>query len=71
MAAVYFGIGGGRFDPGYNAMIFAPGSEPELPLSREERRAYRKALERSLAHASRDKSAGNGSWVPEARAVQS
>jgi hypothetical protein len=60
MAAVYFGSGGGRFDPGYNAMIFAPRNEPELPLSREERRAYRKRLERFVAHASREKSAGNG-----------
>ncbi len=60
VAAVYFGSGGGRFDPGYNAMIFAPGTEPELPLSREERRAYRKALKHLLAHASLERSAGNG-----------
>ena len=60
VAAVYVGSGGGRFDPGYNAMIFAPGSEPELPLSREERRAYRKALKHLLAHASLERSAGNG-----------
>jgi hypothetical protein len=65
MAAVYFGTRGGRFDPGYNAMIFGPGSEPELPLSREERRAYRKVLERSLVHASREKSAGNGHGARE------
>jgi len=60
VAAVYFGSGGGRFDPSHNAMIFAPGNEPELPLSREERRAYRKALKRLLAHATLERSAGNG-----------
>jgi hypothetical protein len=59
VAAVYFGSGDGRFDPGYDAMIFAPGNEPELPLSQEERRAYRKALKNLLAHASRKRSAGN------------
>jgi hypothetical protein len=60
VAAVYFGSGGGRFDPGYNAMIFAPGNEPELPLSREERRAYREALKHLLAHATLERSAGSG-----------
>jgi hypothetical protein len=60
VAAVYFSSGGGRFDPGYNAMIFAPDGELELPLSREERRAYRKALEHMLAHANFETAAGNG-----------
>jgi hypothetical protein len=60
VAAVYFGSGGGRFDPSHNAMIFAPGDEPELPLSREEQRAYRKALKRLLAHATLERAAGNG-----------
>jgi hypothetical protein len=31
VAVAYFASGGGRFDPGYNAMIFMPSSEPELP----------------------------------------
>lgn len=60
VAAVYFGSGGSRLDPGYNAMILAPGNEPELPLSREERRAYRKALNRLLANAALERSAANG-----------
>jgi hypothetical protein len=60
VAAVYFASGDGRFDPGYNAVIFAPGNTPELPLSRQERRAYRKALKFLLAHASRERSVGNG-----------
>jgi hypothetical protein len=59
VAAVYFGSEGGRFDPAYNAAIFAPGNAPELPLSREERRAYRKALKHLLAHTSLERSAGN------------
>jgi hypothetical protein len=60
VAAVYFGSGGGRFDPGYNAMIFAPGNKPELPLSREERRAYREALKQLLARTSLERLARNG-----------
>src|SRR6201987_1618624 len=60
VAAVYFGSEGGRFDPGYEAMIFTPGREPELPMSQEERRAYRKALEHLLARANLETSARNG-----------
>src|SRR5216684_1622742 len=45
VAAVFFGSASGRFDPGRNAMIFVPGGEPELPLDREDRDAYSKALE--------------------------
>jgi hypothetical protein len=60
VAAVYFGSGGGRFDPGYDAMIFTPGSEPEMPMRREERRAYRNALEHLLARANLETSARNG-----------
>jgi hypothetical protein len=63
VAVAYFASGGGRFDPGYNAMIFMPSSEPEPPLSREERAAYRKALKRALAQTSFERLAGNG---PEA-----
>jgi len=59
VAAVYFASGDGRFDPGYNAVIFAPGNNLELPLSRQERGAYRKALEHLLAHAGRERSVGN------------
>ena len=60
VAAVYFGSEGGRFDPGYEAMVFTPGREPELPMSQEERRAYRKALEHLLARANLETSARNG-----------
>lgn len=64
VAAVYFGSGGGRFNPSSGAMIFVPGSEPELPLSREERRAYQKAFKHLLAHVL-EGSAGNDhdSWA--------
>ena len=57
VAAVYFGSGGGRFNPRYGAMIFVPGSEPELPLSREERRAYQKAVADLLARTNLEASA--------------
>jgi hypothetical protein len=60
VAAVYFGSGGGRFNPRYGAMIFVPGSEPELPLSREERRAYQKAVADRLARANLETSAREG-----------
>jgi hypothetical protein len=64
VAAVFFASGGGRFNPGHGAMIFVPRNEPELPLSREERRAYRQALKHLLAHATLERSPGNGheSW---------
>jgi len=42
---VYFGTAGGRLDPAYNAMIFTPGNKPELPLSAEERVAWRPATD--------------------------
>jgi hypothetical protein len=57
VAAVYFGSGGGRFNPSSGAMIFVPGSEPELPLSREERRTYQKALADLLVRANLEASA--------------
>jgi hypothetical protein len=60
VAAVYFGSGGGRFNPRHDAMIFVPGGEAELPLSREERRAYQKALADLQARANIESSAGEG-----------
>src|SRR6266436_142168 len=60
VAAVFFASGGGRFNPGHGAMIFVAGNEPELPLTREEGRAYRKALKSILAQTSFEKSAGKG-----------
>jgi hypothetical protein len=60
VAVVYFGSGGGRFNPRHGAMIFVPGGEAELPLSREERRAYQKALADLQARANLESSAGEG-----------
>ncbi|HXM69400.1 MAG TPA: hypothetical protein VN911_21925 [Candidatus Acidoferrum sp.] len=60
VAVVYFGSGRGRIDPGYEAMILAPGNEPERPLSQEQRRDYRKALNHLLADASLERSDENG-----------
>jgi hypothetical protein len=63
VAAVFVGSGSGRFDPSHNAMIFALGSEPELPLGREDLRAYRKALENLVAGTNPGTSAGNAEKV--------
>jgi hypothetical protein len=60
VAAVFFASGGGRFNPGHGSKIFVPGNEPELPLTREERRAFREVLKRTLAQDSFARSAGNG-----------
>jgi hypothetical protein len=49
VAAVYVGTGAGHFDPAKNALVFDADSEPELPLSREDRRVYQKALQRLVA----------------------
>ena len=60
VVAVYFGSGGGRFDPSHDAMILAPGNEPELPLSPEERRAYRTVLKHLLTQANLERPTDNG-----------
>ena len=60
VAAVFIASGGGRFDPASNAMIFAPGRDPELPLSRQERRVDREELKDLLAHADFERSARSG-----------
>jgi hypothetical protein len=49
VAAVYVGSGTGRFDPARDALVFTAAGEPEPPLNREDRRAYRKELEHLLA----------------------
>jgi hypothetical protein len=49
VAVVYVGSRTGRFDPAQNAMIYTAGSDPELPVGREDRRAYQKELEHLLA----------------------
>jgi hypothetical protein len=59
VAAVFFGSGSGRFYPGRDAMIFVPGSDPDMPLGREDRQAYRKALENLPVNPSFETSAGN------------
>jgi len=49
--AVYVGTGAGRFEPARDAMIFNPGSDPEPPLGREDRRAYQHQLRSLLSEA--------------------
>jgi hypothetical protein len=49
VAAVYLGSGTGRFDPARDAMVFAAGSDPQLPLGHEDRSAYQKELARLSA----------------------
>jgi hypothetical protein len=50
--AVYVGTGGaGRFEPARNALVFNPGSDPQPPLDREDRRAYQQQLENLLSEA--------------------
>jgi hypothetical protein len=58
LAVAYVGSGGGRFNPGQDAMIFTPGAAPESPLTSEERRAYRKVLKNLVARTDLEKSAG-------------
>jgi hypothetical protein len=49
VVAVYVGTGAGHFDPARDALVFNAGGEPELPLTREDRRAYQEQLQRLLA----------------------
>ena len=49
--AVYVGTGAGRFDPARDALVFEPGSDPEPPLGREDRRAYEHQLQNVLSEA--------------------
>jgi hypothetical protein len=46
---VYVATGAGHFDPTKNALVFSAGSEPELPMSRDERRAYERQFKSLLA----------------------
>jgi len=59
VAAVFLGSGSGRFEPGRNAMVFVPDSEPDLPLGREDLQAYRKALDNLPAMPDFETSGGN------------
>ncbi|HEY6338642.1 MAG TPA: hypothetical protein VIW68_09135 [Candidatus Sulfotelmatobacter sp.] len=56
--AVYVGSGTRHFDPAHDALVFAPGGEPDLPLGREDRRAYEKELEGVLAETNEEDSPG-------------
>jgi hypothetical protein len=49
--AVFVGTGTGRFAPARDALVFQPGSDPEPPLSRADRRAYQHQLKNLLAEA--------------------
>jgi hypothetical protein len=51
VAAVYVATGAGRLNPGRDAMVYVVGSEPELPLGHEDRRAYEEQLKHLLAGA--------------------
>jgi hypothetical protein len=51
VAAAYVTTGAGHFEPGRNAMVFVVGGDPELPLGREDRRAYQQELKHFLAGA--------------------
>lgn len=51
VGAVYVGTGAGRFEPGRGAMVFVMGQNPEPPMGREDRRAYREQLKHLLAGA--------------------
>jgi hypothetical protein len=57
--AVYVGTGAGRFDPAHNALVFAPGGEPELPVGLEDRRAYQEELKGLLANTDAEGSSGH------------
>jgi hypothetical protein len=56
VAAAYVGTGAGRFDPGRGAMVYVVGGDPQLPLGREDRRAYQIQLKHLLAGAYPEKS---------------
>ena len=47
--AVYVGTGAGRFEPDHDAMVFNPDGVLESPLSRADRKTYRRQLKSLLA----------------------
>jgi len=51
VAAAYVTTGAGHFEPARNAMVFVVGGDPDLPLGREDRRAYQLELKHFLAGA--------------------
>jgi hypothetical protein len=63
VAAVYVTTGTGHFEPGRNARVFVIGGDPQLPLGREDRRAYQQQLKHFLADANPEISAPNSEKV--------
>jgi len=63
VAAVYVTTGTGHFEPGRKARVFVVGSDPQLPLGREDRRAYQQQLKHFLADAYPEISAPNSEKV--------
>ena len=59
VAAVYVGSGAGHFEPARDAMVFVVGGDPEMPVGREDLRAYRQQLKHLLAGAYPDQSGRN------------
>jgi hypothetical protein len=57
--AVYVGTSTSRFAPARNALVFAPSGEPEVPLGREDRRAYQEELKGLLANVDAEGSSGH------------
>ena len=49
--AVYVGTGAGQFEPDRDALVFNPGSDPQPPIARADRKAYQKKLKDLLAEA--------------------
>ena len=49
VVAVYVGTGAGRFQPDQDALVFNPGSNPEPPIARKDRKAYEHQLKQLLA----------------------
>ena len=49
--AVYVGTGAGRFEPDRDALVFNPGSDPQPPIARADRKVYQKQLNNLLAEA--------------------
>jgi|HubBroStandDraft_6_1064221.scaffolds.fasta_scaffold124774_2 hypothetical protein len=49
VVAVYVGTGAGRFQPDRDALVFNPGSNPEPPIARQDRKTYERQLKQLLA----------------------
>jgi hypothetical protein len=56
---VYVGSGTRHFNPAANALVFAPGGELDVPLGREDRRAYQQELDQLQGEADAEDSPGH------------